>query len=574
MDGTCLTKKGRKHHLGFSSLLGACYKITGSILGRAPASQGRSITGFASLGASHASPLHAPHAKPISISQKIALFLFLFTFTTPLCAQDSLNYYADNETNSLAAPSKYLKLFYANDLLNAADFMIFENKFCIHDPQNLCLHVFSKSTKTSLGVIKYADIKKLKQIQTIYEDNTRKSVFRSLNTRSIPSDGSTFWLGQVEYKRKGITNVFVHCKADSVFIENNQIGLEDNKFNITASVWQFNNQHFAHFGGEAYTTNSKYEVPYLIPDRFVNLPNNTIIRQRMNLGFYKNYDLTIDEKSKNYVLLDNYTNCIFYINNNMQVVDSMKTPQDFNLFKDRKTGKIYGIESRKKRLIVNEIKEQAIKKIIVLGFQKPIRIKQIEDNKLYLSAKATLNQVEFIYSIDLNEIKSDSIFLDDNLVKRATTHNLRNSTEHASSIKKRQDKLPELKDLVVLDSVNCSSKPKTVLKHHDAEALLNAFYQAIKLELYQNVFFQLIAYPSESEAEDMCENLFEHQKKMKSELLEMEQLKSILKEVLNNWSKSSTNFIKKDFVEFSHPALIENLTLVTLNQKWYILFEK
>jgi hypothetical protein len=32
-------------------------------LGRAPASQGRHITGFASLGASHASPLHAPHAK-------------------------------------------------------------------------------------------------------------------------------------------------------------------------------------------------------------------------------------------------------------------------------------------------------------------------------------------------------------------------------------------------------------------------------------------------------------------------------------------------------------------------------
>jgi hypothetical protein len=32
-------------------------------LGRAPASQGRHITGFASLGASHASPLHAAHAK-------------------------------------------------------------------------------------------------------------------------------------------------------------------------------------------------------------------------------------------------------------------------------------------------------------------------------------------------------------------------------------------------------------------------------------------------------------------------------------------------------------------------------
>ena len=31
--------------------------------GRAPASQGRHIPGFASLGASHASPLHAPHAK-------------------------------------------------------------------------------------------------------------------------------------------------------------------------------------------------------------------------------------------------------------------------------------------------------------------------------------------------------------------------------------------------------------------------------------------------------------------------------------------------------------------------------
>jgi hypothetical protein len=33
-------------------------------LGRAPASQGRHLTGFASLGASHASPLQAAHAKP------------------------------------------------------------------------------------------------------------------------------------------------------------------------------------------------------------------------------------------------------------------------------------------------------------------------------------------------------------------------------------------------------------------------------------------------------------------------------------------------------------------------------
>jgi hypothetical protein len=32
-------------------------------LGRAPASQGRHLTGFASLGASHASPLQAAHAK-------------------------------------------------------------------------------------------------------------------------------------------------------------------------------------------------------------------------------------------------------------------------------------------------------------------------------------------------------------------------------------------------------------------------------------------------------------------------------------------------------------------------------
>ena len=34
------------------------------VLGRAPASQGRHIPGFASLGASHASPLHAAHAPP------------------------------------------------------------------------------------------------------------------------------------------------------------------------------------------------------------------------------------------------------------------------------------------------------------------------------------------------------------------------------------------------------------------------------------------------------------------------------------------------------------------------------
>ena len=46
---------------------GWCYKITDNLFGRAPASQGRCITGFASLGASlgasHASPLHTPHAK-------------------------------------------------------------------------------------------------------------------------------------------------------------------------------------------------------------------------------------------------------------------------------------------------------------------------------------------------------------------------------------------------------------------------------------------------------------------------------------------------------------------------------
>jgi hypothetical protein len=35
------------------------------LFGRAPASQGRCITGFASLGASHASPLHTPHAKTL-----------------------------------------------------------------------------------------------------------------------------------------------------------------------------------------------------------------------------------------------------------------------------------------------------------------------------------------------------------------------------------------------------------------------------------------------------------------------------------------------------------------------------
>jgi hypothetical protein len=293
----------------------------------------------------------------------------------------------------------------------------------------------------------------------------------------------------------------------------------------------------------------------------------------MNLGFYRNYDLTIDEKSKNYLLLDNYTHHIYYLNDNKQVVDSLKTPKHFSLLKDKKSGKIYGIESRKKRLIVNEIRDKAIKKTIVLGSQNPMVIKQINDNKLYLSAKASVNQVQFIYSIDLNEIKADSIFLDDKLVKISATSSL-NITEHASSIKKRQDKLPEIKDLVILDSVNCSSKPKTVLKHHDVETLLNSFYQAFKSELYQDVFLQLIAYPSESEAEDMCENLFQHQKKMKSELLEMEQLKSILKEVLNNWSKSSTNFIKKDFIEFNHPALIESLPLVAINQKWYILYKK
>ena len=293
----------------------------------------------------------------------------------------------------------------------------------------------------------------------------------------------------------------------------------------------------------------------------------------MGLGFYRNYDLTIDERSKNYLLLDNYTHHIYYLNDKKQVVDSLKTPKYFSLLKDKKSGKIYGIEARKKRLIVNEIRDKAIKKTIVLGSQNPMVIKQIDDNKLYLSAKASVNQVQFIYSIDLNEIKADSIFLDDKLVKTSATSS-RIFTEDASSLKKRQDKLAEIKDLIVLDSVNCTSKPKTLLKHHDVETLLNSFYQAIKSELYQDVFLQLMAYSSESEAEDMCENLFEHQKKMKSELLEMEQLKSILKEVINNWSKSSTNFIKKDFIEFNHPALIESLPLVAINQKWYILFKK
>ena len=36
------------------------------IFGRAPASQGRHLTGFASLGASHASPLQAAHAKTLA----------------------------------------------------------------------------------------------------------------------------------------------------------------------------------------------------------------------------------------------------------------------------------------------------------------------------------------------------------------------------------------------------------------------------------------------------------------------------------------------------------------------------
>ena len=35
--------------------------------GRAPATQGRHIPGFASLGATHASPLHAPHARVVRI---------------------------------------------------------------------------------------------------------------------------------------------------------------------------------------------------------------------------------------------------------------------------------------------------------------------------------------------------------------------------------------------------------------------------------------------------------------------------------------------------------------------------
>jgi hypothetical protein len=44
------------------------------LLGRAPASQGRHIPGFASLGASHASPLHAAHAKTLVATGKLAIF--------------------------------------------------------------------------------------------------------------------------------------------------------------------------------------------------------------------------------------------------------------------------------------------------------------------------------------------------------------------------------------------------------------------------------------------------------------------------------------------------------------------
>jgi hypothetical protein len=50
-------------------------------LWRTPATQGRHIPGFASLGASHASPLHAPHAKtyvPRPKHRKSASFIDVF----------------------------------------------------------------------------------------------------------------------------------------------------------------------------------------------------------------------------------------------------------------------------------------------------------------------------------------------------------------------------------------------------------------------------------------------------------------------------------------------------------------
>jgi cytochrome c6 len=72
----------------------SCSKIAASIFGRAPASQGRCIPGFASLGASHASPLHTPHAKPSSIRQKAVLPVFcsvFFCFVLSSCSEPVSN---------------------------------------------------------------------------------------------------------------------------------------------------------------------------------------------------------------------------------------------------------------------------------------------------------------------------------------------------------------------------------------------------------------------------------------------------------------------------------------------------